>query len=617
MDINTDQLKQTLAGVTKRLCEFRTGKDHWKGELSASALSTATAVYALATVDSEKYKTLIERGLDWIADNRNGDGGWGDTIYNSSNISTTMLCWAAFTAAKKPDRYERTVAGAESWLKKTAGQLQPEALVKAVNDKYGKDRTFAVPILTMCALAGKLGRDKDPWRMIKPLSFELAACPHWFFKWLKLDVVSYALPALIAIGQVSYHHRKPVNPISGIIRHLTRRKTLKVLADIQPSNGGFLEAAPLTSFVVMSLAAAGQKDNKVVSKGSEFLAASVRDDGSWPIDTNLATWVTTLSINALALSPDFEKNLSEPERQKIQQWLLSQQYRTVHPYTHTAPGGWAWTNLPGAVPDADDTAGALIALTKLGLVDDSVTTAAANGVEWLLNLQNRDGGIPTFCRGWGKLPFDRSAPDLTAHAVAAWAIWLDDLPNAMQDRVNRAIDKALVYLQRIQNNDGSWAPLWFGNENSPDKKNRTYGTARVLTYLQQLPRRFTKTRSTIVSSGVEWLLSAQNPDSGWGGAKGVDSSIEETALAVDALAGLLNCMKIDTDWKKDLSAVAEAIEPAVCRAAAQLIERLKDRQLEPSPIGLYFAKLWYYEKLYPWIFTAAALQKVQNLGHTT
>src|SRR6266568_4695463 len=46
--------------------------------------------------------------------------------------------------------------------------------------------------------------------------------------------------------------------------------------------------------------------------------------------------------------------------------------------------------------------------------------AAMAGIHWLLNLQNADGGLPTFCRGWTNLPFDRSAPDLTAHALRAW-----------------------------------------------------------------------------------------------------------------------------------------------------------------------------------------------------
>jgi squalene-hopene/tetraprenyl-beta-curcumene cyclase len=34
-----------------------------------------------------------------------------------------------------------------------------------------------------------------------------------------------------------------------------------------------------------------------------------------------------------------------------------------------------------------------------------------------------------------------------------------------------------------------------------------------------------------------------------------------------------------------------------------------DRFLQSSPIGLYFAKLWYYEELYPIIFTASALRR--------
>jgi squalene-hopene/tetraprenyl-beta-curcumene cyclase len=34
----------------------------------------------------------------------------------------------------------------------------------------------------------------------------------------------------------------------------------------------------------------------------------------------------------------------------------------------------------------------------------------------------------------------------------------------------------------------------------------------------------------------------------------------------------------------------------------------------PAPIGFYFAKLWYYEKLYPVIFTLAALGRSARLA---
>lgn len=235
----------------------------------------------------------------------------------------------------------------------------------------------------------------------------------------------------------AHHFIKPDNPFALLIRRLTRDKTLSVLQNIQPDSGGFLEATPITSFVVMSLAAMGLKNHPVVTKGVEFITTSMRDDGSWPIDTNLATWLTTLSVKALASGSGLSKHLNESEQCKITDWLLDQQHLVEHPYTAAEPGGWAWTDLSGGVPDADDTAGALLALRNLAQPDERIIKSVTAGVEWLLQLQNRDGGIPTFCRGWGKLPFDRSGADLTAHAIAAWTVWFDDLPKNFKSKLSR------------------------------------------------------------------------------------------------------------------------------------------------------------------------------------
>ena len=72
---------------------------------------------------------------------------------------------------------------------------------------------------------------------------------------------------------------------------------------MQPSSGGYLEAIPLTSFVLMSShrGRAGGATTPLCVNGVQFLGRyGKRDDGSWPIDTNLATWNTTLAINALS-----------------------------------------------------------------------------------------------------------------------------------------------------------------------------------------------------------------------------------------------------------------------------------------------------------------------------
>jgi len=484
---------------------------------------------------------------------------------------------------------------------------------------------------------------------VPPLPFELACFPQSWFRFLKMPVVSYALPALIAIGQAVYQHRPPSNPLRRGIRHLARRRSLRVLETIQPSSGGFLEATPLTSFVTMSLASIGLADHPVARKAVEFLVRSVRADGSWPIDTNLATWVTTLSVKALATAGELERLDRLPE---LRDWLLRQQYRQRHPYTGADPGGWAWTDLPGGVPDGDDTPGALLALRHLlagqapALVEEFVRRAIGPvqvialdsdsplrrpgsrdhpglqsilGLSWLVRLQNGNGGWPTFCRGWGHLPFDRSGTDLTAHALRALAAWKSDLFASVASRVagtlseslnfrvsvdgvclhfpsradiDRATNRGLAYLAREQRPDGSWLPLWFGNQHTPDDENPTYGTARVLAAWRDLGLRTTEP----ARRGVAWLLAAQNPDGGWGGGASTPSSMEETALAVEVL----------------LDAGAEA-ELAVERGLDWLVERIEaDGLHEPTPIGFYFAKLWYFERLYPIIFSVAALGRARH-----
>lgn len=618
-DRNREQVRQALARATGKLLASRVPAGHWEGELSSSALSTATAVLALAVVLREgerrldralldTCRRLADRGANWLAENQNADGGFGDTVGSPGNLSTTVLVWAALTATES--RSDQSLAATRAWITKNAGSLDGDALAAAISDRYGKDRTFSAPILTACTLAGAFGSDAGAWTRVPQLPFELAVCPPQWFKWLRLPVVSYALPALIAIGQVRHRFRPTRNPLLRLIRSLARPRSLELLRKIQPASGGYLEAVPLTSFVIMSLAASGQVGHPVVSRGLDFLAGTARDDGAWPIDTNLATWVTTQSLAALAAGEDLESHLGMDQREKLRRWLLDQQYRSLHPYTHADPGGWAWTDLPGGVPDADDTAGALLALSHLGSIDAESIQAACAGVQWLLDLQNADGGIPTFCRGWGRLPFDRSSPDLTAHALLAWSSWQGSVPPRLRTGLQSAASRGVDYLAGSQREDGAWVPLWFGNQSAPGQENPTYGTARVVLALNRLVRDGDVPVEGMRGRGIHWLLAVQNADGGWGGAGGVDSTVEETALAVQALADAQEA----TLPTRGLTGAS--VEAAVCKGADWLISETRGgSDFKPSPIGLYFSKLWYYERQYPVIFTVAALGRAASTAH--
>jgi squalene-hopene/tetraprenyl-beta-curcumene cyclase len=263
------------------------------------------------------------------------------------------------------------------------------------------------------------------------------------------------------------------------------------------------------------------------------------------------------------------------------------------------------------VPDVDDTSGALLALAVLRPArqeaeQPQIDEAARAGLRWLLALQNADGGWPTFCRGWGTMPFDRSGVDLTAHAIRALHAWVHDVSPPWEDcgtaclghlgdPARRAIRRGLRYLQRQQRNDGSWVPLWFGNQYRKDEENPVYGTARVLLAYRDLGL----IDSEPARRGLGWLASQCDPDGGWGGGPGRfdggqgAASVEETAVAVEAL----------------LAATADlSLQPVLARGLDWLVRAAEaGRHRESAAIGLYFARLWYYEKLYSLAFTVSAL----------
>src|SRR5215468_5637592 len=198
--IARERLAEAYAKARAHLLSQRTPEGFWVGELSSSALSTATAVCALTLVDRHRFAALIRGGARWLLDHQLSDGGWGDTVKSFSNISTAMLCRAALTLGKGANaapatRIDESLRRAEDYLERVAGGRDPVTLAQAIRARYGKDRTFSVPILLCSALAGLID-----WREAQPLPFELACFPASAYKWMNLPVVSYALPALISLG---------------------------------------------------------------------------------------------------------------------------------------------------------------------------------------------------------------------------------------------------------------------------------------------------------------------------------------------------------------------------------------------------------------------------------
>ncbi|MBR4903001.1 MAG: hypothetical protein IKZ46_18825 [Victivallales bacterium] len=544
------------------LLNMREEDGFFKSGLSDSPISTAIACVALKIADQEKYATQIKAAEAWLEANCNADGLYGDSIESPPNLTATYLAAMALPSAKR----------AKAYLKTQFGSFSFEDVKHGLLAEYGKDLTFSVPLLALATASGFFEDAEAAWRGMPRFPFEAAILPEGLFKYMNLPVVSYAIPALICVGLAQLKYTK--DGILKNLRSLAVKKALRVLEAKQPEDGGFLEAAPLTGFCAICLCAADMKTHPVTQKALQFLIDTQRENGAWPIDRDLRQWVTTLALTILA--PEF----STEEKAFYRQALSQSQTKVIHPFTRSMPGGWAWTTYSGGVPDADDTPSALIALHTLG---EGVTPTVINGIKWLLDLQNRDGGIPTFCRGWGKLPFDRSCPDLTAHTFRAISLYMNDLPEPLQSRTQKAQCQLLHFLETTQNPDGSFTPLWFGDQLAADKTAPVYGSAVVLEHLLGIDKPFLR-------KTLDYLLKMQHNTGGWGSTDGKTDYVIMTARCVSALKPY----------------------PEAAEAVARGIEFLRPFAVSPQtapmePIGLYFAHLWYSEKLYAPIFLAKAV----------
>src|ERR1700677_234317 len=174
-----------------------------------------------------------------------------------------------------------------------------------------------------------------------------------------------------------------------------------------------------------------------------------------------------------------------------------------------AGGGWAFQFANDYYPDLDDTA---VVVWAMHQARDSgrYTESMRRALDWLVGMQSKDGGFAAFDADntsyyLNKIPFadhgallDPPTSDVTARVVTV-------LARVRRPQDKAAVDRALAYLREGQEPDGSWFGRW--------GTNYIYGTWSVLTAFAQAG---VHADDPAVRRGVDWLLTRQNSDGGWG-----------------------------------------------------------------------------------------------------
>ncbi len=170
------------------------------------------------------------------------------------------------------------------------------------------------------------------------------------------------------------------------------------------------------------------------------------------------------------------------------------------------PGGWAFQYANPHYPDLDDTAMVALALDRLDRV--KYRGAVARAAEWLDGMQSRNGGWGSFdadntCHYLNYIPFadhgallDPPTADVSARCIGLFAQIGQHEPS---------LAAGIRYLRREQEADGSWFGRW--------GTNYIYGTWSVLAALNATG---IEKSDPMIRRAVNWLLSKQRADGGWG-----------------------------------------------------------------------------------------------------
>jgi squalene-hopene/tetraprenyl-beta-curcumene cyclase len=223
-------------------------------------------------------------------------------------------------------------------------------------------------------------------------------------------------------------------------------------------------------------------------------------------------WDTAWAIRALVesgIEPD------NPSLVRAGQWTIDKQILAYGDWAvknkQGTPGGWAFEFENRFYPDLDDSAVVVMALGNLKMPDEKLKQGAIDrAVKWMETMQCRGGGWAAFDldndADWlNLLPYSDLKATIDPNTADVTARVLEMLGQCNLKMEDDRLSRALAYLDREQENDGSWFGRW--------GVNYIYGTSGVLSALALIAP---QTHRRQIERGATWLLSCQNIDGGWG-----------------------------------------------------------------------------------------------------
>ena len=540
-------ISQVDVAVT-RSCEQILSQQHpdgyWCGELEADSMLEADYIFLHVLLESGD-PGRMKRALTEILRYQNADGSWSIYPGGPGNISLAVKCYfACKLMGMKADH--RILQNARTWILANGGVVACNTFTK----------------IYLCAL-GQYDYDAVP--AIPP---EIVLAPNWFYfniyeisSWSRAILVPLSIiyakkpfkkiPAEQGIDELFVGGRENANlrlrmdrknlvswrnfflladrafhKIEAVyirpLRKLALKKAEKwMLERLEMSDGlGAIYPAMLNAIVALRCLGYSDDDPQVIRARDEFEKLGIEDAGvpdysepTFRMQPCMSpVWDTAYAVFALG-EAGVPKN--DPRLLKAADWMLAKEVRHKGDWAvkvrNSEPGGWYFEFNNEFYPDTDDTAQVLLSLSKIENPRERYQyDVSQRAINWLFAMQCKNGGWASFDKDNTKMifqyiPFADHNAMLDPPTVDITGRILEMLATYGYTREDKRVEKAIQFIFREQESDGSWFGRW--------GVNYIYGTFLVLRGLEAMG---VWNHEPQIQQAAEWIRMVQNSDGGWG-----------------------------------------------------------------------------------------------------
>jgi len=623
-------LEQAIENGANHLLSLQAEEGYWLGELEADTTLESDYIYYLYVLGKAD-PGRIAKLANYVRRRQLPDGGWNIFPGGPSDLNATCKAYFALklagddidsphmTQARETVhrlggleltnsyvRFYLALIGAVGW--ELVPSIPPELLLLPnwfylnIYEMSSWTRGIVIPMAILSAL-------RPDWRLperarvdelFKDISHKAAA-----FDWSK-QLISWRNVFLAIDRGLKLYEKLPWKPLR---RRALREAKAWMLAHMERSEGlAAIYPAMMNSIFALMALGHGPDDPLTAREIREFSRFEIEEGDTIRMQPCVSpVWDTCIAMVSLE-----EAGLpaNHPALVKAADWMLSKQVLGAGDWQFknkdAEPGGWAFEFRNDFFPDVDDTAFVLMALQRVQHPDQQrMETAVRLGIQWLLSMQNKDGGWGAFDRDNDRqllcnIPFadhnamiDPSTADVTARVVECLGRfgWPAEHP---------AIQRGVKFLLKDQCEDGSWFGRW--------GVNYVYGTSGALRALETV----SLTAKEFCQRAVSWLRAVQKADGSFG---------ESLWSYTDpATKGQGNSTASQTAWGLiGLLAGAQSNDPAIQKAVAYLVHQQNtDGSWSESDFtgtgfpGVFYLKYHLYRNSFPLYALARFRNQVQG-----